>query len=72
MCASLGVLSSYVTSFLHLCLQVTVGEIRIWKTPAGVLSSEFGLQVEFAAEAAVEKNVRKVCASTSVHLYTAS
>ena len=54
--------------FHHLCSQVTGREIGIWNTPDGVLSSEFGLQAEFSAEAAVEKNVRKVCASSTMHL----
>lgn len=43
-----------------MAVQVTAEEVLIWKAPEGVLASEVGQQAEFAAEAAVEKNVRKV------------
>lgn len=40
--------------------QVTAEEVLIWRAPEGVLAAEVGQQAESAAEAAVEKNVRKV------------
>lgn len=40
--------------------QVTAEEVQIWKAPEGMLAAEVGQQAEFVAEAAVEKNVRKV------------
>lgn len=39
---------------------MTAEEVLIWKAPEGMLAAEVGLQAEFAAEAAVEKNIRKV------------